>query len=163
MISNIINREFYSINKPISILWTPSESIYFADFIRLVCNPCALVDFDKTFYGTNDIYLIVCNNRLVYLEKCIELAKFFHSPLLIVDHSAKTSMVSSEFRIEIPFQPVYNIALSKDIYFSWNKIHDMIIEYSDNKNTVEKWKNIIYQLIKSKFVMKDNQYVKNQK
>lgn len=160
MISNIIDRDFFSINKKCSILWTPAESTYFADFIREACDPCVLIDFDKTFYALNNIFLVVCNNRLIYLDRCVELAKHFHAPLLIIDHSAKTSMVSSEYKAEIPFSSVYSIALTKEIYLSWGKIHDIVLEYGNDKNIINKWKNIVFQLIKTRFIMKDHQYGK---
>lgn len=156
MISNLIDREFHSINSPTNILWTQPESLYFTDFIRSACFPCSLIDFDKTYYGNNSISLVVCNNRLVYLDKCVELARFFHVPLLIIDHSIKSSIISENFVLDVSFEPVYQLAISKDIFLSWGKIHNLILEYNSDKNTMEKWKNIVFQLIKTRFLIKED-------
>lgn len=155
MISNIINKEFYSLKDKINIVWTNPESGYFTEFIKKACGNCSLVDFDKTYYGFNDIHIVICNNRLVYLDKCVELSKFFHVPLLIVDHSVKSNMVNSEFVLNKIFEPIYQVAISKDIHFSWGKIHDMIIEYDDSKISMEKWKNLLFQLIKTRFIAQE--------
>lgn len=155
MISNLINKEFYSVNDKLSVLWTPPESVYFADFIHNVC-ACSLIDFDKTYYGLNDISMVVCNNRLIYLEKCIELAKFFHVPLLVIDHSTKSSLIANDFNIEIGFEPVYQIAMSKEIYFSWNKIQNSIMDYNNKKETIQKWQNLLFQLTKLRFIIKED-------
>jgi hypothetical protein len=155
MISNIINKEFCSPNDKFNLLWTSPESAYFTTFIKHSCS-CSLIDFDKTYYGLNDISLVVCNNRLIYLEKCIDLAKFFHAPLLIVDHSNKSSLISNDFVIDINFEPIYQVATSKEIYLSWNKIQNAVIEYSGSKEHVDKWKNLLFQLIKSKFIIKED-------
>lgn len=157
MISNIITKEFHNINSKLNILWTPAESFYFADFFRSICS-CNLIDFDKTYYGINDIGIIICNNRLIYLEKCIELAKFFHCSLLIIDHSVKSNLVNNDFILKTDFEPVYQIATSKEIFFSWNKIHDSIMEYNNNKETIEQWKNLLFQLVKTRFIAKEEKY-----
>lgn len=156
MISNIIDKEFHSINSPVNILWTQPESLYFTDFIREACSPCSLVDFDKTYYGNNNISLVVCNNRLVYIDKCVELSKFFHAPLLIIDHSNKSSIINENFVLDVTFEPVYQLAISKDIYLSWGKVHNLILEYNSDKNTMDKWKNIVFQLIKTRFLIKED-------
>jgi hypothetical protein len=158
MISNIITKEFHNINSLTNILWTPVESVYFTEFIKRSCDPCSLIDFDKTYYGINDVSIVVCNNRIIYLEKCIDLAKFFHCPLLIIDHDIKSNLISENFVVDIPFDPVFQIALSKDIHFSWGKTHNLILNTGDTTENIEKWKNLFFQLIKSRFVIKEDKY-----
>lgn len=152
MISNIIQKEFSSINDKMNMLWTQPESMFFTDFIRASVG-ANIIDFDKTYYGNYDVSIVVCNNRLLYMEKCVELAKFFHVPLLIIDHSVKSGLVSNDFMINIPFKPFYQIATSKDIYMSWGKIHNVVLDTS----SPDKWKNIIFQLIKTTFIINEDE------
>jgi hypothetical protein len=69
-------------------------------------------------------------------------------------------MVSPEYKADIPFSSVYSIALTKEIYLSWGKSHDMVLEYGNSQNIINKWKNIVFQLIKTRFIMKDDQHGK---
>lgn len=155
MISNLINKELCGPNDTIDFLWTSPESVYFTDFIREACKPCRLIDFDKTYYGNYNISMVICNNRLIYLEKCIDLARFFHAPLLVIDHFTKSSMVTDEYSLNVMFSPVYQIATSRDIFSSWNKIHDDVMPYNKDNKTMKAWKAMIFDLIKSTFIIKD--------
>lgn len=163
MISNIINKELCSITDTVDFLWTNPESVYFTDFIREACKPCRLIDFDKTYYGNYNISIIICNNRLIYLEKCIELARFFHAPLLIIDHFAKSDMISDDYSLNIMFDPVYQIATSRDIFTSWNKIHNQIMPYNKDTRTMKLWKTLLFDLIKNTFIIKDEKNDTNTK
>jgi len=157
MISNIINKEFYGIDKQINILWTQCESLYFEEFIKTIFHPCSLIDFDKTYYGIKDVSIVFCNNRLTHLEKCTDLAKFFHCPLVIIDHNIKSNLINDSFKPNFDFEPVYQIAISKDIDFSWRGIHDITLGYdTKNNDIINKWKTILFQLIKKHFLIKDN-------
>lgn len=156
MISNIINKEFYSISEQTNILWTQCETSYFKEFINTILSPCSLIDYDKTYYGISDISIVFCNNRLTHLEKCVDLAKFFHCPLVIVDHSLKSNLINENFKPSFDFEPVYQIAVSKDIDFSWRGIHNLTLGYDLNNNeTINKWRTIIFQLIKKHFIIKE--------
>jgi hypothetical protein len=164
MISSIISKEFYNIGSSINILWTPADSIDFKQFFNLCCSPCSIIDFDKTYHGIYDIHIVVCNNRIAYFDKCIELCKFFHCPMLIIDHGPKPNMVSGRLETSIPIKPIYQVAIAKEIYSSWDRVHDCIIEYSiHDPKTYEPWKNLIFQLCKSNMIVKEEeiQYEQN--
>lgn len=162
MISSIIQREFLSVESKLNIAWTPCDDLVFEQFIKAACDPCSLVSLTSTYYGMNDISLIICNNRLTHLDKSIELAKFFFCPLLIVDHSTKPSMIGNKIDDDIFIDPVYQIAVSKEIYSSWNKVHNAVMEYSINDDQQKNvWRNLIFQLCKSCMVVKDEQIIKN--
>lgn len=156
MISNIINKEiFRATNSGLDILWTNPDSEYFTNFITEAWSPCVLVDFEKTFYGVYNIGLVVCNNRLIYLERCLELAKFFHSPLIIVDHFVKSDMINSEFNMESLFDPIYQVATSKEIFTSWNNIHTHVAPYKNDNKSMESWQNILTKIISCNFVIRE--------
>lgn len=154
MIPSIIKREFASIGSSINIVWTRCDDTKFTKFIEQTCDPCFLIDFDNTYFGVYDPSIVICNNRLIYLEKCVSLCRFFHCPLIIIDHDPKPNIVSNKIDTEFDIQPVIQIATSKDIYFSWNKVHDYVLEY--NQSTKNTWKNLIFNIYKQRFIVPNN-------
>jgi hypothetical protein len=147
IISSIVKRLYNSIDSYKNIVWTTCDDSLFNNFIKKACDPCSLINFDNTYYGFNDIDLIICNNRIIYLDKCIELAYYLHCPLLIVDHLPKSSMINNSHNIEYAFEPIHQIAVSKQICDSWGGIHDRIMDYNiDNLKSLETWKNLVFQL-----------------
>lgn len=158
MIPSIIKREFASINSSINIVWTRCDDNRFYRFIEKVCSPCNIIDFDNTYFGLYDPSIVICNNRLTNLDKCITMCKFYHCPLIIIDHETKPAVVSNKVDKLFDIHPVIQIALSNDIHLSWNRVHDYILEYE--RNTEKTWKNLIYNLYKQKFLITD--YNKNE-
>lgn len=162
MISSILQREFLTIGSTTNIAWTPCDNILFEMFIKEACKPCNIVSLTETYYGMNDISIVICNNRLTHLDKSIELAKFFFCPLVIVDHINKSDMITNKIENDIPIEPVYQIATSKEIFLSWNKIQNTILEYDiDNTQSKNIWQNLLFQLCKSNLVVKDEQISQN--
>lgn len=133
-VSSIIHKE---ISEDINILWTHCDNVIFKNFLQKTLK-LNLIEFDDTYFGDNDIDIVLCNNRIMYLEKCIESAKFFHCPLMIVDHDNKTSNIMDNITFDI--SPILQIAVSENIYQSWNKIADIVLPYrSDDKQLINKW------------------------
>lgn len=154
--SAIINRVFATIDSKKSIVWTPCENSTFENFIRQAASPCSILDFDNTYFGFNNIDLIVCNNRISYLEKCIDLAYFLHCSVLIVDHDLKPPIISNNIEHEFNISPVYQIALNEDIHKSWSRIHNIVLDYNiNNPSNIESWRNLIFQLTISNFTILD--------
>jgi|694.fasta_scaffold00762_57 hypothetical protein len=154
MIANIINKEAVTADPTINICMSRHESQYCKNYFKEIFPKSFVVDFEDSYYGNMEPTIIICNNRLTHLEKSIELAKFFHTPLIIIDHDTKPELVTNQTKSEFLISPVSQIALSKDIYFSWNKIHDDIIDLAlENK---PKWKNIMYNMCKQSFKIKIN-------
>lgn len=153
MISSIIKKEFASINSTMNIVWTRCDDAKFTKFIERACSPCALVDFDNTYFGIYEPSLVICNNRLIYLDKCMSVCKFFHCPLIIIDHDPKPNMVSNNIDNSFTVKPVIQIALSKDIHMSWNRVHNYVLDYNDKSESI--WKNLMYNLYKQKFLVVD--------
>lgn len=152
MISSIIKKQFIDIKSPISIIWTKTDSSIFYEFINEACRPCDILNFDSTYYGNNEPSIVICNNRLTNLEKCISLSKFYHCPLLIIDHELKSNIVMNNFDTKFDISPVYQVAVSNSIYLSWNKIQNIVIPYNGNDDMLKnKWKNLIFSLIKENF------------
>lgn len=157
MISSILQREFSDTKSVLNIVWTPCEDIMFQKFIMSACAPCNIINLDDTYYGMNDISIILCNNRIMHMDKAIELSKFLFSPLLIIDHDIKSNIINNEIDTDLEIDPVYNVALSKEIYLSWNKIQNIVLQYEpNNQQNKNVWRNLIFQLSKSLVVIKDD-------
>lgn len=149
MIQSVINRELLSFNNKINILFSRLENRYIINYIKGLFPDCSIVDPETTYYGHMQPDIIICNNRLTDLEKSIKLAKFFHIPLLIIDSDIKSELISNKIDNNFDFTPVVQIALSKDIYHSWNKIQNYIMDITDKY--ADQWKNMIYSLCKERF------------
>ena len=154
MISSIINKEFLSSSDNINIVWTQCDNLLFDKFIKSIFPESNFIEPTQTYYANNDISLIICNNRITSLNKCLQLAKFYLCAILIIDHDHKSNYINDN-NIEFDIDPVYSVALSKDIYVSWNRIQNNVLSYDiyDAKN-VESWKNLIFQLCKSNLIVK---------
>jgi hypothetical protein len=104
--------------------------------------------------------MIICNNRIADLGKSINLAKFFHIPLVIIDSETKSELISNKIDNSFDFSPVIQIALSQDIYFSWNKIQNYIMNIDEKSK--DQWKNMIYSLCKERFQIQQIKVDKNE-
>lgn len=151
MISCLLKKELGTIKSTINIVWTKCEDSRFKNFISRACNPCNIIDFDQTYFGMQDPSIIICNHRLVYMEKCLNLSRFFHCPIIIIDHESKPDIVSNKIDTSFDISPIIQVAISQQIYLSWNKIHDYVLDY--NTQTEGVWKNLIYNTYKQKFIM----------
>lgn len=133
-ISSIIHKE---ISEEINILWTHCDNSIFKNFLQKTLN-FNIVEFDDTYFGGANIDIVLCNNRMMYLDKCIESAKFFHCPLMIVDHDIKPKINIENEKFDI--SPVLQIASSNEIYHSWNKIANIVLSYnSSNQDLQKEW------------------------
>lgn len=158
MISSIINKQFSDYDSCLNVLWTPCDYQIFKTFIKESCQPCNLLDFDSTYYGFNDISVILCNNRITHLDKCLELAYFLHCPLLVVDHDKKPSAISNKTENIFSIYPVHQIAINTTVYLSWDKIHDSIQTYDiQDPKTKTSWKNLIFQISKIPMIIKNSE------
>jgi hypothetical protein len=125
-VSSIIHKE---ISNDINILWTHCDNTIFKNFLQKTIG-CNIIEFDDTYFGSYDIDIVLCNNRVMYLNKCVESAKFFHCPLLIVDHDYRPSVSIENLKLNI--RPVLQIAVSDEIYLSWDKIADTVLPFRSN-------------------------------
>jgi hypothetical protein len=159
MISNIINKEFLEFKDNINILSSRPENQNIILYIKKIIKNCSIINFDNTYYANLEPHIVICNNRIMDLDKCIDIAKFFHIPLIVIDTEKKSNLVTNKIDTIFEFDPVIQIAVSKEIYFSWNKIHDYVI-YLDSKSE-NQWQNIIYNLCKQTFKLKSNRNITN--
>ena len=145
MIASLINKRLNHPYYP-QIVWTPCEDPDFKGFIKRMCD-ATMIDLHSTYFGFNNISLIICNNRITHLDKSVALSRFLLCPLLVVDHHPAPSMLNNDHNNDFSIGPVYQIAISNRVYMSWNKIQDIVLGYNpqDHKNG-EEWTDLVVQL-----------------
>lgn len=149
ILASILHRELRAINEPINILWTPTDNVLFREFIKKCLGP-NLLEFDNTYLGNYPIDIIICNNRISHLDKCVESAKYFHCPILVVDHEPKPISINIDPKQKIMIEPVLKIAINKQVSDSWGSTCDKIISYDcTKKDSIEQWHSLVLDLIKS--------------
>lgn len=159
MIYNIIQKEFININSSVNIASSKIDDTYFNRYLKNIYPESIVYSFDSTYYGNMEPSIVICNDRVSDLERSIDLCKYFHCPLLIVDHKLKSDLITNKISNEFIISPIVQVALSKNIHLSWNRIHDYVLELDDSN--IPKWKNIIYNLCKQIFKININDNIKS--
>lgn len=151
MISNIIKKEFLSIDSPVNMVVSRKDNNGFYSYIRRILPNANIIGFGETYYANFEPHIILCNSRVLDIDRSIELARFFHIPLFIIDTEIKSEMISNNIQTTFDFGPVIQIAISNNISLSWNNIHNYIIELSKDIDCIDKWRNIIYTSCRDTF------------
>ncbi len=159
MISSIIQKEFIDINSAINIASSKVDNIYFNNYLKKIYPQSTIFSFDNTYYGNMEPSIVICNNRISHLENSIDLCKYFHCPLLVIDHDLKSDLITNKFSNDFAISPVVEIALSQSIHMSWNRVHKYVLEPSEIN--IPKWKNIIFNVCKQVFQININDNIKN--
>ena len=154
LISSILKRYHNTHNTPINAIMTGCDDKSFDFFIRqMVINNGHLLSLQDAIYGNIELDMIICNNRISYLEKCIDLSYYFHCPVLVIDHDKKPSFI--ENNIDFQSKSIYSIAINYDIYNSWNKIQNLVMGFNRyDQDNITQWKNLLYQITKIPFTLK---------
>lgn len=137
MISNLLKKQ----KKEISILWIPSQdSIFEKNFNTLGYSCCAL---DDLFLGKYEPNIIVTNNKLIKLDRVVNLALIHYCNLIVIDHEEQPDIISKDkITAKLKLVPnVLEIAMSEKIYNSWGKTHDVVckqdFQISDLKQIID--------------------------
>lgn len=150
-ITGILARENITENDSINILWTPSDSMIFERAIQKTKHN--LIGFDHLYFGKDCPHVIICNNKVLYYEKCKNISIQFHIPVLLIDHSLRPRDMSEDDSLahKYDFPSGYKIALNDKIAKSWNTSYNKILEDKDDISNVEMWKRVIFQTCKMVF------------
>jgi hypothetical protein len=154
MISSIVDRKINSAkkNSTINLLCSKSANKFFNLFLTNHID-ANIAEIDEVYNAYVSPHCIVCNNRILYLTKCIELAMFFHIPLIVIDHEIKPDIISEDVSYDFKLSPVIQIAMSKDIFISWNKIHDYILDLEEDN--ISAWRNLFNDILSSCYRIKE--------
>lgn len=149
-ITGILIREKIQNTDRINVLWTPSDNMVFEQaFKKLKHNT---IGFDHLYFGKDTPQVIVCNNKILYYEKCKNISIQFHIPVLLIDHSVKPKELSEEevnlHKYELP--SAYKIAMNEKIATSWGGSYHKILTKEDITDT-DMWQRVLFQTSKMVF------------
>jgi len=163
LISSIIKRCHNTSNSPLNIIMGPVEQKQFDFFIREILPQNSQVfTFEDTLYGNTDIDIIICNNKILHLEKCGTLSYYFHCPVLVIDHDKKPQFIEKEI-IDQSSNSIYTIAINNDISRSWGGNYNLVLGYNiKDNNSIDHWRNMLYQISKIPYNIKEPTIVKQE-
>ena len=155
LISSIIKRYTNLYTTPLNIITGSCENKAFDFFLKkFVIDNGSLLSFEDSLFGHTSLDMIICHNKITQLEKCMDLAYFFHCPVLVIEHENKPAFLNQD--IVFQSNSIYSVALNNQIYNSWNKIHNIVLGFNHkDADNIETWKNLLYQITKIPFHMKD--------
>lgn len=145
-ITGILSREYITRKDKLNIVWTPLDHALFEEQIKKLGHK--LLSFDHLYFGKDSPQLIICNNKVLFYEKCKNIAIQFHIPVLVIDHDLKPKNINDKEKYELP--AMYKIALSEKIATSWNEPYHKILE-PNQANNIELWADIIFKTSKKLF------------
>lgn len=151
--TGILTRELLNSTDRLNILWTPVDNAVFENRIKKLNH--RMLSFNHLYFGCESPHLIVCNNKMIYHEKCKNMSIQFHIPTLVIDHNKKPTNITEENpdvnSYSMPSS--YNVAMSQEIADSWNSSrYEKIVRPNEEIH----WDNILFNT--SKLIFKYNGY-----
>ena len=127
----------------IKILWIPSNNVKFENLFSELNYD--MFNIEHLFLGHCCPNLVITNNRFSYIDDIVNICNKYLCNLIIIDHDKKTDVINIDKSL-LKIQKIANvlqIAMSHDIYNSWDKIQDVIVE----KGNINKqdFKTLIHQ------------------
>lgn len=146
MIDSLLLREL----DRIKVLWIPSNNTKFEDLFSELGYD--MFNIEQLFLGHCCPNLVITNNRFSYIDDIVNICNKYLANLVIIDHDKKTDIINIDKSL-LKVQKIANVlqvAMGHDIYNSWDKIQDVIVE----KGTINKteFKNLIYQFAKRPYI-----------
>lgn len=159
IISSIIKRYSNTFESPLNVIMSHCDNRNFEYFLaQTLPKTSNLLTLEDSLFGNTFPDLIVCNNKINHLEKCGNLSYFFHCPILIIDHDVKPSFIDKDV-IEYQSSSIYSVAINQNVYNSWGQKHNLIMNFDlKNNNSIEQWRNLLYQITKIPFSLKPKVY-----
>jgi hypothetical protein len=151
LISSIIKRHTNTFDSPLNVIMTSCEDRTFDFFIKnCVLKNSTILSLQDSIYGNIELDIILCNNRIAQLEKCVDLSYYFHCPILVLDHDTKPNFL--EKPIEFQSKSIYYVAINDKIYNSWQRTQDLVLSFNTrDDNNIQQWRNLLYQITKIPF------------
>lgn len=155
MTSSIIKRCLNTYESPLNIVMTQCDNVQFMSFLgKVLPYPNEVLSLEDTLFGNTPPDMIICHNKIMYIDRCGHLAYFLHCPILIIDHDTKPSFIEKN-PILHQSSSIYSVALNNNIYNSWNKEHNLILGFDvNNPSNIDTWRNLLYQITKISFSLK---------
>lgn len=151
IVSTILEKEKLSLDSKINIIWTPCDNVNFMKYIQQFGHN--LYNYENLYFGNIIPHLIICNNKMYSHQQAKLISLNYHLPILIIDHAPKDKSIDLQTAIKTidNFQCSFKIAINNNIYNSWGKNHDIVLQPTDaNRN---EWANILYNLAKRIYIL----------
>ena len=160
LMSSIIKRVLNTRESPLNIIMSHSEDSAFLLFLQEIVSikGTKILSVSDSLMANTPIDLIICNSRITQFDKCFAVSNFFQCPMIIIDHTLPSHLIDPKAKMERAIFPhLIHVARSKEIYDSWGKYHDLVLDYEFNneKNTNE-WRDLIYKTSKINFQTSDS-------
>lgn len=146
IVHTILEKETLLPHDKINILWTQCDNSNFTKYIQKFGHN--LYTYENLYFGNIIPHLIICNNKM-YSHQQIKLVSLnYHLPILVVDHIPKDPAIDLDTALKTidNFKCSLKIAINSNIYDSWNKHHDLILEPTEANR--DQWKHTLYNLAK---------------
>ena len=150
LIKNILHK---NISKEKHILYSHTENLEFVRFLNKAVDENTYVHpLDNGVFAHHTFDLVICNDRLNSLDRCIHLCLYFHCPLLVVDHYIKPSTTRPD-EIMFPNTTYVMVATNKSIAQSWGGDHYHGVMGTDitKPEDIKIWRDAIYKTINQPF------------
>ena len=150
LINNLLLRNT-QIQHP-NIMYSYSEDKEFPKILKKIFGHPHVCVIEESIFAHMKFDLIICNNKLDVLERCLALCYYFHCPLLIVDHKPKPEHLHIS-KVPVPEISYYQIATDTHIANSWgaDMYHDVICVDGSNPKCLEAWKQSIIKISQQPF------------
>lgn len=145
-ISGILSREQLNKNDKINIIWTEIDQSIFKQNIKKIGHN--LLNFDQLYFGKDSPHLIICNNKILFYEKCKNISIQFHIPILMIDHDIKPKNITETQTYTLPC--TYKVALNEKIASSWSEPYHKTLD-KHQSNNIDIWSEIIFKTYKKLF------------
>ena len=81
---------------------------------------------------------------------------------MVIDHDIKPKFIDKDI-IEYQSDCIYSIAINNQIYDSWRQQHNAVLGFDiTNQDSIDLWKNLLYQISKTPFSLKEKEYQKEE-
>jgi hypothetical protein len=149
-LSGVLAREFITENSQLNILWTHIDNRIFTNMIGELGH--RLLSVDDLYFANKIPQLIICNDIISSYKKIHLISLQFHLPVIIIDHNILDNIIdNSKLEVINSIPCVYRIAINKQVFSSWNQIHNDII--SIDRASKNLWNETIINTAKRVFTL----------
>lgn len=155
IVSSIIKRYSNTYESPLNVIMTHCDNKKFNYFLqRALPERSNILSLEDSLFGNIAPDIIICNDKINYLDQCGNLSYFLHCPILIIDHNVKPRFIDKDI-IEYQSNSIYSVAVNRDVYNSWGQKHNLILGYAlEDTNSIDQWHNLLYQISKIPFSLR---------
>lgn len=151
LIANTIQKKTRKNKNEINISYSYTENTQLIRLLTKILGKDSVIKAEDSIFNHKCIDIVICNNKIENLDKSISLAYYFHSPLLILDHTPKKTAIHNLF--SPPGITYFQAAISKDVAESWgmDEYHYLFDVDITSESCKDKWLTSLQYISKQKF------------